>query len=193
MPDLTNITDFDPATGRTTTTLVSTHTRGAQQEAARDGAEHSSWHRSDMPSAAGDPSITTLVPNTVASSAAATLINVNGSNFVAGSVIEINGTPVATTYVSATKLTTSYDPSAAGTVQFTVRNPNDEESNSVAFVVTASIVEDPSQFTIEEIKAWVDDHDAEADEVLAAEQARGDDARTTLVTWLQGFIAARDE
>lgn len=84
-----------------------------------------------------DPSITTLTPSTVSAAAGPTTVTVAGTNFAAGSVVEINQAAQATTFVSATSLTVSYDPSVAGTVQFTVRNPNDEESNSVPFVVGA--------------------------------------------------------
>jgi hypothetical protein len=48
VPDQTNITDFDPATGATTTTLVTTHDRSPMEEATRDGQEHDTWHRTDM-------------------------------------------------------------------------------------------------------------------------------------------------
>lgn len=47
MPDQTNITDFDPATGRTTTTLVSDHDRGAHDWATAEGESHDTWHRPD--------------------------------------------------------------------------------------------------------------------------------------------------
>ena|SRR6478735_283836 len=83
-----------------------------------------------------DPSITALLPTTVSAAAGPTTVQVNGTNFEAGSVIEIDQVAVPTTFVSATRLTTSYDPSVAGTVAFTVRNVNDEESNSVSFVVS---------------------------------------------------------
>jgi hypothetical protein len=51
----------------------------------------------------------------------------------------------------------------------------------------------PARLTVSEVQAWVDDHDEQADEVLALEQARGGQARSSLITWLEGFIAARDE
>lgn len=51
----------------------------------------------------------------------------------------------------------------------------------------------PDQFTIAEIQAWVDAHEDMAEEVLAAEQGRGAQARVTLVDWLQGFVSHRDE
>jgi hypothetical protein len=84
-----------------------------------------------------DPSITTLTPSTVSAAAGPTTITVAGTNFEAASIVEVNQVAQSTTYVSPTSLTISYDPSTVGTVQFTVRNPNDEESNSVPFVVGA--------------------------------------------------------
>jgi hypothetical protein len=40
-------------------------------------------------------------------------------------------------------------------------------------------------FTIAQVEEWVEAHPDQVDEVLAAEQARGDDARVTLVAWLE--------
>jgi len=143
-----------------------------------------------------DPAITTLVPSTVSAAAGPTTIQVNGTNFVSGSVVEVNQVAQPTTFVSATRLTISYDPSTAGTVQFTVRNPNEEESNSVAFVVGAlgdDLPEGAASYTIAQLQEWTDDHADLADEVLAVEEARGELSRVTLVDWLRGFIAHRDE
>lgn len=86
---------------------------------------------------APDPQITTLTPNTVSAAAGPTTVTVTGTNFDEDSVVEINQAAQTTTYVSPTSLTVSYDPTVAGTVQFTVRNTSDEESNSVPFVVGA--------------------------------------------------------
>ena len=88
-----------------------------------------------------DPSITTLAPTTGSAAAGPITITVTGTNFVSSSVVEVDQAPLPTTYVSGTSLTTSYDPTAAGTHLFTVRNPNDEESNSVSFVVAAEAQE----------------------------------------------------
>ena len=44
---------------------------------------------------------------------------------------------------------------------------------------------DPGSHTIEEVQAYLADHPDETAAVLAAEQARGDDARSTLVNSLQ--------
>ena len=39
----------------------------------------------------------------------------------------------------------------------------------------------PADHTVEEVKTYIDKHPDEADAIIAAEQARGDDARVTLV------------
>ena len=134
MPDLTN---------QTVTNLVADTQNGVQDWAARKANHataapgHGGWGRPDsgdyttMP----DPNITTLTPNTVAASAGPTTVTVAGTNFAQSAVIEVDQTPVPTTYVSATQLTTSFDPTTAGTKQFTVRQ-DPHESNSVPFTVT---------------------------------------------------------
>ena len=58
---------------------------------------------------------------------------------------------------------------------------------------TGGVTIDVAGSTIPVVEAWVDDHPEFADEVLAIEEARGDAARSTLVDWLHGFIAHRDE
>jgi len=85
-----------------------------------------------------DPHIDSLNPATGSAAAGPIAITVTGTNFEAGSVVEVDQVALPTTYVSATSLTTSYDPATAGTHQFTVRNTNDEESNSVPFIVGAA-------------------------------------------------------
>lgn len=193
MPDKTNISDFDPATGRTTTTLVSSHTRSPQEEAERDGNQHVSWHRDDFDPVAGPkPTVTSVAPNTISAAAAIATFTVTGTNFVNGATGRTDGLNQPTTFISATSLSFTFDPTVAGTVQVNVRNPDGQQSTNVPLTV-AALADDTSLATIDEIKQWVDDHEAEADEVLAAEESRGDAARSTLITWLQGFIAARDE
>ena len=134
-----------------------------------------------------DPTITSLNPNTLPASAAATLITVTGTLFEAGSVVEVNQVAQATTFVNSTTLTIMYDPTAAGTAEFTVRNPNNEESNSVPFTITAALF-DPSAHTIDEIKDYIDalpdegNNHPETQRVLDAE--RDGQARVTLLAWL---------
>jgi IPT/TIG domain len=106
----------------------------------------------------GDPNITTISPASVAATAGATTITVNGSNFTSGSEIEFDNVAVATTYVSATRLTTSFDPSVADTINVTVRNPNNEESNIVVLTVTATGADPTNSWTKAEIIQWLVDH-----------------------------------
>jgi hypothetical protein len=187
MADMTNITDFDPATGRTTTTLVTGHDRGALEWAEQEAYD-------DHGGGSGPaPTLVSAAPPTVSAASPSTTITLTGTGFIDGANARVNGNQQTTEFVSATSLKFNFNPTAAGTVQLSVRNPDGKTSANLAFVV-ATLVEDPALATIEEIKTYLDDgHDDLADEVLAAEEARGDQARATLISWLQGFIAARDE
>ena len=189
---MTNITDFDPATGRTTTTLVTTHNRSPQEEAARDGAGHATWHATDAAPPGPAPTLASAAPPTLSAAAAATVVTLTGTGFVTGAKVLVAGAPQTTTFIGATSVSFSYNPTVAGTVQLAVRNPDGQVSGNLAYVV-AALADDTSLASIEEIKIWVYDHDSEADEILAAEASRGSNARSTLITWLEGFIAARDE
>lgn len=97
------------------------------------------WDQSYPPSVFGpvDPGISSLSPAAGVVGVQVT-VRVLGSNFEAGSVIEVDQVAVPTTYVSASELTATVTPAAAGTKRITVRNPNDEESNGVDFTVTAA-------------------------------------------------------
>jgi hypothetical protein len=86
-----------------------------------------------------DPHISALTPNTAVEGAGATLVTVDGSAFDADAEVEADGAALATTVVSGTQLTASYDVGAAGVVMFSVRNvATTAESNSVPFTVTAA-------------------------------------------------------
>ena len=72
------------------------------------------------------PTITGLSPTSKMAGQPAFTLTVNGTNFVAGSVVRWNGGNRTTTYVSATQLTaaiTASDIASAGTVPVTVFNP----------------------------------------------------------------------
>jgi hypothetical protein len=84
------------------------------------------------PAPAPDPTISTLAPATGTVGTQVT-VTVTGTNFETGSTVEANQTALPTTFVSATSLTAPYTPTAAGTVQFTVRNPSGKESNDSPF------------------------------------------------------------
>ncbi|MCK6545423.1 IPT/TIG domain-containing protein [Myxococcota bacterium] len=72
------------------------------------------------------PTITTLSPAIGPTGSAGGPITVNGTNFLAGSVVRFNGTALATTYVSATQLRatlTAATLATSGTYPVTVSNP----------------------------------------------------------------------
>lgn len=121
---MTNISDEGDYRGATDTKLVDDHDRGAMDY----------YTPGDSTPAA--PTLTSLTPTTVAASAAAGTVTLTGTGFVDGATIEVDGAAVPTTFVSATSLTTSYDPTTAGTKQFTVRNPDGDTSAARPFTVT---------------------------------------------------------
>src|SRR5512143_4368110 len=93
------------------------------------------------------PTVTSLNPTSAFAGDSAFTLTVNGTNFVSGSVVRLNGGDRATTYVSATKLTASIpaaDIAAAGPVSVTVFNPGSGGGTSNA--ATFSII-DLSQLT----------------------------------------------
>ncbi len=72
------------------------------------------------------PTITTLTPASIPSGSTATTVTVNGTNFVQGSVVNVNGTARTTTYVSPTQLTVALnatDLTNPTNLNFTVTNP----------------------------------------------------------------------
>ncbi len=67
------------------------------------------------------------------------LLDVQGTGFVPGATIEVSGTPVATTYVSATELQATYSVPSSGTALVTVMNPNPGSALSPAAAVQFTI------------------------------------------------------
>ncbi len=79
-------------------------------------------------------------PSTVAGGEAFTL-NVNGTGFVSGAIINVNDKPLPTTFVSATKLSAQVTKdiiATAGTLKVTVVNPDTTKIGPVDFVVSGS-------------------------------------------------------
>jgi RHS repeat-associated protein len=72
------------------------------------------------------PTLNSISPNTAAAGGAAFTLTVNGTNFIAASVVRWNGTNLTTTFVSATQLTAQVPAGligAVGVAQVTVFNP----------------------------------------------------------------------
>jgi hypothetical protein len=89
------------------------------------------------------PTVTTLSPTGVTAGAAGFTLTVNGTDFISGSVVNFNGSPRITSFVSATQLTAAIlagDLTAVGTPPVTVTNPTPGggTSNPVNFNITAA-------------------------------------------------------
>src|SRR5580658_2976695 len=81
------------------------------------------------------PSISSIAPAVATAGGAAFTLTVNGTNFIAGSAIQLSGSNRATTFVSATQLTasiTAADISSAGTPPVSVENPTPGGGTSTA-------------------------------------------------------------
>jgi uncharacterized repeat protein (TIGR01451 family) len=89
------------------------------------------------------PALTSLSPSNATAGSGQFTLTVNGSNFVSGAVVDFNGTPEATTFVSASQVTATIPASAiatAGNVPVIVTNPSPGggPSNSITFTVSSA-------------------------------------------------------
>jgi hypothetical protein len=85
------------------------------------------------------PSLTSLSPNTANAGGASFTLTVNGSNFVSGSVVQVNGSSRTTTFISSTQLTAaipSTDIASPGTLSITVFNAAPGGGTSAALSLT---------------------------------------------------------
>ncbi|MBF9143331.1 IPT/TIG domain-containing protein [Hymenobacter properus] len=97
------------------------------------------------------PTITSLAPSSVIVGAAAQTLTVNGTNFLASSVVNFNGAARTTTYVSATQLTiqlTAADQATAGNYDVTVTNPAPGGGTSAPATFTVNPVPAPTLTSI---------------------------------------------
>jgi hypothetical protein len=81
------------------------------------------------------PTISSLSPATIPTGSAATQLTVTGTNYVSGSTIVLDGTSLATTYVSATSIQATLAASLltnARTASVTVHNPAPQTADSTA-------------------------------------------------------------
>src|SRR6202166_2901446 len=88
------------------------------------------------------PTITTISPGSTAAGGTAFTLTVNGTNFVAASVVNFGGSADATTFVSTTQLTAAIPAAAiasSSTAAVTVTNaaPGGGTSNAVNFTITS--------------------------------------------------------
>ncbi len=94
--------------------------------------------------------ITSLSPNSAAAGGTAFTLTVNGTGFVSGSLVQWNGSALATTFVSATQLTAAVPASlilSAGSLGIAVLNPGGSSSSPTTFAVIAPTITSLSQVT----------------------------------------------
>ncbi|MEW6721532.1 MAG: polysaccharide deacetylase family protein [Thermodesulfobacteriota bacterium] len=105
--------------------------------------------------ASGIPAVASLAPSYAHAGGSGLTLTIDGSNFVAGSVVRWNGSARTTTFVSSTRLQASIpasDLSAAGTAAVTVNTPppGGGTSNAIAFEIlqaAGSVTIDPPTVT----------------------------------------------
>ena len=91
------------------------------------------------------PSVSSMSPTSAAAGALAFTLTINGSNFIAGSVVEWGGSSRTTTFVSSTQLQAHImqaDVAAAGKVPVTVVNPapGGGSSSAATFTIAAETI-----------------------------------------------------
>jgi 6-phosphogluconolactonase len=88
------------------------------------------------------PTITSISPNTTGADGGSFTLTINGTNFVAASMVNFGGAAPATTFVNSTQLTAAISAATvvtAGTAAVTVTNPalGGGTSNAVNFTITS--------------------------------------------------------
>ncbi|MFT4113064.1 MAG: IPT/TIG domain-containing protein [Silvibacterium sp.] len=102
--------------------MILTGCGGGSSTTSSSGSGTSSGSSSTNPK----PSVISISPSSVVAGSATETLTVTGTGFIASSVVNFNGTALATTYVSATSLTASVPASllaADGSASISVTNP----------------------------------------------------------------------
>lgn len=84
------------------------------------------------------PALSSLSPASVIAGSGGFMLTVNGSNFVSGAVVQVNGGNRSTTFASGTQISASIpatDIAAAGSLSITVVNPGGARSGSLTLLV----------------------------------------------------------
>ena len=95
-----------------------------------------------LPFTTTDPIVASITPPGVVAGEDPVMITVLGTNFVTGSVANVNGTPVSTMFLSSQQLAVDLPlnvTNVVGIYAVAVRNPNGALSNAVPFVVLSKI------------------------------------------------------
>src|SRR5215472_4458132 len=84
------------------------------------------------------PSLTSISPSTATAGGPGFTLTANGSNFVNGATVQVNGSNRTTTFVSAAQLTAAIpasDIASAGTLSIGVVNPDNSSTGTLSFTV----------------------------------------------------------
>ena len=103
------------------------------------------------------PTITTISPNNTVAGSAAFTLTINGTNFVAASVVNFGGSALATTFVNSTQLTATIPAASVastGTSAVTVTNPapGGGTSNAINFTITSALSPD-NQLSLSKLRS----------------------------------------
>ena len=148
-PDSLDVTGGASGTGSGTVYYsVAQNTGAARTLTITAGCQSFTVNQDAVASTAPSLGLVSLQPATATAGGAAFTLTVNGTGFVSGSVVNFNGSPRATTYVSATQLTAAIlasDIANSGTAPITVTNPapNAGASNALTFTISAPIPPTP--------------------------------------------------
>ena len=97
-------------------------------------------------SSSNGPEINTTSPTSAPAGGSSFTLTVNGANFISGSTVQWNGTPLSTSFVSATQLTAVVPASliaSPGSASITVVNPGGATSNSYTFTIGSTVPTGP--------------------------------------------------
>ena len=86
--------------------------------------------------------LTSISPTSVPAGSKNTTLGATGTGFVTGAVIQFNGSPIATTFISSTGLSGVIPAellTQTGSFSVSVLNPNGDSSNSFSFTVTDAL------------------------------------------------------
>ncbi len=95
-----------------------------------------------------NPTVTGITPPNISAAGGPVTITATGTNFVTGAKILVDGVPLTTTFVSATSLTASWDPTTQAPALFTIQNPNGEISAPIQYTSVQTLMAEPQQRTV---------------------------------------------
>ena len=141
-PGIVNLTGATSGTGNGEVAYsVAPNSGGPRTLTVTAGCETFTINQDGAQLSAPSLTITSVSPPSIAAASPSFAMTVTGTNFVSGAAVNFNGSPVTTTFVSATQLTATIPASdvlTAGTALITVTDPDQQTSNAIAFSITGS-------------------------------------------------------